>query len=528
MTDAVPARPGLLRSNVVVAVGTALSRVTGLVRIAALGYALGLTLLADAYNLANSSPNILYELLLGGVLSAALVPLFTQHVEEDDADATSAVVTVALVALVVVTVLAVVAAPLVIRVYLDPSAPSYDTTVDLARLLLPEILFYGWMALGSALLNARRRFFAPAWAPVLNNVLVIAVVLLVAHILRDGEPEFLGWSDRTAVITLLGVGSTLGIAVMSLALVPALRRAGVRLQPRFEPRHPAVARLVRLSGWTVGYVAANQVALVVVFRLAGGEGEGALSTYVYAFTFFQLPHGLLAVSIMTTFAPELARSFLRHDRRGFQAQASLGLRMTALFVLPAAAAYVVLGRPLVSMLLERGLLGGDDVGELGDTLSAFAVGLLGFSAYLFIVRCFFARRDARTPFLLNVVENIANVVLAIVLVGSFGVQGLAAAYAVAYLVAAVLAFAVLESRVPGFDVRGLAGSVGRLVLAAVTAALAGDVVADAVGDDTGWGAVARSVAGGLTIAAVYVGLLLFLRVPEVDALRARLSRARTS
>jgi putative peptidoglycan lipid II flippase len=521
------ARPGLLRANVTVALGTLLSRLTGLLRVAVLAYALGLTLLADSYNLANSSPNILYELLLGGVLSATLVPLFTEHLERRDEDATSAVVTTSMVALVVLTVLAVVAAPLLIRIYQSPSAPSFDTTVDLARLILPEILFYGWMALGSAILNARRRFFAPAWAPIVNNMIVIVAVLVVAHVLRDRSETFLGVSDRNAVLVLLGVFSTIGIAVMSLALVPAMLHAGVRLRFRFAPRHPAVGQLVRLSGWTVGYVVANQVALVVVYRLAGGLEAGSLSRYVYAFTFFQLPHGLLAVSIMTTFGPELARSFLHKDRRGFHDQVSLGLRMTVALVLPASVAYVVLGRPLVGILLARGLLRGSAATQLADTLSAFAWGLVGFSCYLFVLRSFYARRDTRTPFLINVVENAVNVVMAVALVGTFGVRGLAGAFSIAYVVAAVLAFAVLESRVPGFDIRGIVTSLARLVLAGITAGLAGAFVAGLVGSDDGGGALLRSLVGVTVIGAVYVGLLLYLGAPELDAVVRRLRRRAT-
>jgi putative peptidoglycan lipid II flippase len=518
--------PGLLRSNVVVALGTATSRVTGLIRVGVLAYALGLTLLADAYNLANTTPNIVYELILGGVLSAALVPLFTKHVEEHDEEATSAVVTVATVALLVLTGVAILAAPLIVRLYLGGDAANQQTTVDLARLILPEILFYGLMALFGAMLNARRRFFAPAWAPVLNNVVVIAVVLVVAHILRDGKDSIAGFSDRDAVILLLGVGSTLGIAVMALSLWPALRRAGVRL--RFRPRfgHPAVKRLVQLSGWTIGYVIANQIALFVVYRLASGLEEGSLSTYVYAFTFFQLPHGLLAVSIMTTFGPELARAHLRRDRRGFQAQASVGLRVTVALVLPAAAAYIVLGRPLVALALQRGGLTGAGAAEVADTLSAFAWGLAGFSAYLFILRCFFSRADARTPFIVNVAENVLNIVLALLLVTRWDVQGLAWAYALAYLLAAGLAFAVLESRVPGFDIRGIAVSLGRLVLAAVTAGLAAAWLAGLVGGDEGAGAVVRALVGGLVLGGVYLLVLLYLRAPELDAIRRRLRRRR--
>lgn len=519
-------RPGLVRANVSVALGTALSRVTGLLRIAVLAWAIGISVLSDAYNLANSTPNIIYELLLGGVLSAALVPLFTRSIEEDDDDATSALVTVALLALVALTVVAVVTAPLIVRVYKPSGSEGFADTVTLARLILPEIFFYGAMALGSAILNARRRFFAPAWAPILNNVVVIATALTAGLLTRSTATEVLGSDKDTVVVWVLGLGTTLGIVLMTVALVPSLRSSGVRV--RFLPqwRHPGVERLVRLSGWTVGYVAANQIALVVVFRFAEGTGVGRLTAFLYAVAFVQLPHGLLAVSIMTTFGPELARFAVREDDLGFARTASLGLRLTALFIVPASVLYVVLARPLVSLLLERGLLRGSSVTLLADTLSAMAFGLLGYSAYLFVLRSFYSRTDARTPFFLNVFENVAMVVVTALLVDPYGVRGIGFAWSAAYLAAAVVAVVVLVRRTPRFNVPLLTSSYVRFGLGAVVMAEVTHLVAGWVGSDRGWGALARSVTAGAAGLAAYAAALLVLRSPELAAVRDRLPGGR--
>jgi len=160
----------LVRSSAVVGVGTGLSRLSGLIRVGALTFALGATALSDAYNLANTTPNIIYELLLGGVLSAALVPIFVEHDQLGDEDATNAVLTVAVIAMAVLTVIAILAAPLIVDVYTlrlssAEAAAQAEVAVPLLRLLLPQILFYGLMTLGTALLNARRSFFDPASAP---------------------------------------------------------------------------------------------------------------------------------------------------------------------------------------------------------------------------------------------------------------------------------------------------------------------------------------------------------------------------
>jgi len=270
----------LLRSNLVVAIGTALSRITGLIRIVVLSYVIGQTALADAYNAANNSPNAIYELLIGGVLSASLVPLFTRYAEQKDDEATTAVVTVSVVAMSVLTTMAVLAAPWVFHLYsLSPSSKvdrdQFRTVgTELARIFLIQIFFYGLSALGTSLLNARRRFFAAAWAPVLSNVVIIASLLSIPAIVKHKDVQLGDVLDNTALRLTLGLGATLGIAVMALALWPALRQAGVPLKLNGSFRHPAVKQLLRLSGWTLGYAAANQVAIIVVQNLALSKGVG--------------------------------------------------------------------------------------------------------------------------------------------------------------------------------------------------------------------------------------------------------------
>ncbi len=288
------------------------------------------------------------------------------------------------------------------------------------------------MALGSALLNARRRFFAPAWAPVLSNLVVIVGLLLVPHVVHGQAPSLDLARDDLSLRLLLGAGETIGIAVMALALIPALARAGVRLHFRPAWRHPAVRKLLTLSGWTLGYVAANQVALIVVKNLAK-PGSGGQDAYSKAFTFFQLPHGLLAVSIMTTFVPDLARFVARRDKASFIARSSLGIRLVALFTFPASFGLLVLARPIIGAFLQHGQFSEHAAITTGRALGGFALGLVGFSVYLFVLRGFYAHQDTRTPFVINVVENMFNIVFAVLLVHRYGVLGLGLAFALAYL-----------------------------------------------------------------------------------------------
>src|SRR5581483_4876183 len=222
--------------------------------------------------------------------------------------------------------------------------------------------------------------------------------------------------------------------------------------------------------------------------------------------FFQLPYGLFAVSLMTTVTPELADAASAGDRARFREQLSHGLRLLVLVILPSAVGLAVVARPLITALLGSGFL------PAADVLANFAAGLLGFSVYLFVLRGFYALHDTRTPFLLNTFENGLNVVLALALVGRWGVQGLAFSYAAAYLVSAVAAFAALRRRVGRLEGRRLATSTARVALAAAVMGAAVYALTRAIGSPTGGGAVARLVAGVVGGVAVYGGGLVALRV----------------
>jgi putative peptidoglycan lipid II flippase len=524
---------GLLRSNLIVAIGTALSRLTGLIRVMVLAFIFGQTALADAYNAANNSPNAIYELLLGGVLSASLVPLFTKLHETDDEEGTTAVVTVCVIALTVLTAVAVIAAPVIIHLYsLNPGgdvdvAQFRAVGTALARIFLLQIFFYGLSALGTSLLNARRRFFAAAWAPVLSNIVII-ISLLVAPLLVDHDIVLTDVITNDVLRLTLGLGATLGIAVMAVALWPALKRADVPVSVNTNYRHPAVKKLISVSGWTLGYAAANQVSIIAVQNLAFSRGSGNQDAYNKAFTFFVLPHGLLAVSIATTFVPELTRFVTNRDKRAFIERASLGIRMVALLTIPAGLGLFVLRRPLIGATLQYFEFSASAALNTSRALGGFALGLVGFSVYLFVLRGFYAHQDARTPFMINLIENALNIILALVLVRRFGVLGLGLAFGLAYLISAMLALLVLSYKVPGFELPPIYTSLFRMLLAALTMAEAVWLVARVVGDNSGTGAVVRSVAGTIVGSAVYIGVLLALGAPELDLLRNRLRPRRSS
>lgn len=523
----------LLRNNAVVALGTGLSRFTGMLRVIVFGVVVGQTALADAYDGANNSPNAVYELLLGGVLSAALVPMFSRMLEEDDRESAEAVVGISIVALTAITAVAVFFARQIFTAFSLNPADGIDVdqfrTVGtaLTRIFLLQIFFYGISALFSALLNAQRRFFAAAWSPVLANIAIISSLLYVPYLLHHPTKDIpldevlLSPSFRW----LLGLGATGGIALQALVLLPAIHRAGLNFRFRFRPRHPAVKRLLSLSGWTFGYVMANQLAVIVVKNLAE-PGSGGQDAYAKATTFFYFPHGLLAMSIATTFIPEMARAVARHDREAFIDRTAFGLRLVGLLTFPAAFGFLVLARPIIGALLQHGQFSPLAADTTGRALAGISLGLIGYSIYLFALRGFYAHQDTRTPFIINCVQNAINIALAFVLVRRFDVLGLGVAFAVSYIVSAVATLYMLRIKVPGFPATQLLVALGRILVAASVMAVIVFLVVKPVGNNHGSGALLKIAVGSVTGTLTYIGALTLLKAPEIEQMKSIGSRLR--
>ena len=536
-----PRSQSLLRSNLVVASGTAVSRLTGFVRTFLIVYLL-FKGLGDAFINANNTPNMIYELILGGILTASLVPLFTDDLERGDGqEATSAIISVALVALIVVTIIGLLGGPLLIWLFSTGSAAArreayLQVGVPLSLLFAPQIFFYGLMAVWSAVLNARQRFLAAAWAPVLNNLIAIATLIYAGHLLAaqlDAGPgttaarknpglSLQAALDNRNILWVLGIGTTLGIAVMALSLYPALRRSGFRLRFKLRLRHPAVQRAVRLSAWTLGYVIANQIAVVVIQILAK-PSSGDASLYQVSYQWFQLPHALLAVSIMVTFEPLLGRADSRGDLKEFNDQLLLGFRLIGLLIIPAAAGYVALPKGLDSITFVPAPGSALAIAlSLTTIIAAFALGLPGFSTYLYALRGFYAKKNTKIPFFINCVENAINIALAIVFVRWWGVVGLALAFAAAYSVSAVIAVAVLNRHSRGFDWAGLVRTWFKLLIAA---AIMGGFVYGVVSFMAPSSAVmvAPAVLVGIVVGIVtYFASIYALQVPGISELLTRL------
>ncbi|MEV4426740.1 murein biosynthesis integral membrane protein MurJ [Streptomyces sp. R-07] len=514
--------PSALRSGALMAAGSLVSRATGFVRASVVAAALGAGLVADGYAVGNSVPTIVYMLLLGGALNAVFVPELVKAAKEHEDGGvayTDRLLTLCVLALAALTAVAVLAAPLIVDTYTDYTGAQRDMTIAFARACLPQILFLGLFTLLGQVLNARGRFGAMMWTPVLNNVVAVAVFGLFLAVSDGGELT----PGETA---LLGWGTTAGIAVQALALLPSLRSAGFRWRPRFDWRGSGLAAPLRSAGWLVLLVLTNQGAYWVTTWLATGTAVsgGGLAAYNNAYLLWTVPHGIITVSLVTALLPRMSGAAADGDLAGVRRDVSYALRTSAAAVVPAACALLALAVPLMTVVFRYGATTGDDIRAMSWTLMAFAPGLVALSGQYVCTRAFYALRDTRTPFLLNLVIAGLNAVLSLTaahyLPTRWAVTGMAAAYSLALWAGwAVTAYALRRrlrgTRGDGPVSGGAVPALARLLVAAVPAAGYGLFVADATGVA---GPVVAGLAGAATILTTFALLSRPLRLTELETL----------
>jgi putative peptidoglycan lipid II flippase len=383
-------------------------------------------------------------------------------------------------------------------------AQQLELATFLLRWFAPQIFFYGVSAIAQALLNVRGRFAPPAFAPVLNNLIVAGTLLYFARLVAAPTLEL-----DTSARLLLGAGTTAGVVVQAIVLVPFLR--GEHLRPVLDVRDPAVARVMRLAVFVIGYVAVNQIGLWVVLALANGV-HGGVTAWQIAFVFFQLLHGLFAVSLHTALFPDLSRAAGTGDWETFRQRLSTGVRGMAFLLLPAAVGYAVLAHPITRLIVAHGVAGTADAAAVADVLRFLAVGLVSFSCFALFVRAFYALPDTRTPTVLNAIGVVIQIALSFPFFFWLGVPGLALAHATSYTAGVVLQAIVLGRRVPGgLGLRSLISPIGRI--AAATAGMGACV----------WGLTALVHTSDVLIvgAGVGAGAILYLAFSQVAGVGER-------
>ncbi|HYN75713.1 MAG TPA: murein biosynthesis integral membrane protein MurJ [Candidatus Limnocylindria bacterium] len=526
---------GVLRSSGGMAVGTIVSRISGVMRDVLISAALGVGVLADTFTTANTLPNIIYILAVGGALNAVFVPQLVRHTRKDtdggDGYADRLITLVGLV-LLAVSAIAVLLAPWIVGLYgRSFSATDLEVSAAFARYCLPQILFYGVFTMLTQVLNSRGSFVAPAYAPVANNVVMSVAAVLF---LRASGPDPTTASITSSEIALLGIGATLGVAVQAAVLVPVAWRVGYHWRPRFDFRGHGLGHAWRLARWTIAFVAVNQVTFLVIVNLANAanvlaQDDGGLSvgltSYTRAHLLFILPHSVVTVSLAAALLPRMSASAAAGDVRAVSGDVASGLRTAAAFIVPTTAAFLVLGPRIAQVLTAYGNTSRAEAEQIGVVVQMFALGLVPFTIFYLCLRGYFAFEDTRTPFWLNVGLNVLNAGFALALFfavpTAFKVPALALGYSLAYLVTAAVTWRRLGRRLGGLETHATVRTLVRLTLASVLACLPAYACAVALTDLLGNSNLATfvQVVAGLAVGGlVFVWLALRMRVTEVSEL----------
>ncbi|MEU7281350.1 murein biosynthesis integral membrane protein MurJ [Streptomyces sp. NPDC045431] len=538
---------GLLKSSAVMAAGTLVSRLTGFVRSLVITGALGAALLGDAYTVAATLPTMIYILTVGGGLNSVFVPQLVRSMKDDEDGGeayANRLLTLVMVALGVIVALAVFGAPLLVRAMSDTiagDAAANSVAVTFARFCLPTIFFMGVHVVMGQILNARGKFGAMMWTPVLNNIVVIFTFGMFIWVY--GTSAETGMRVETIPdegVRLLGIGTLLGLVVQALAMIPYLREAGFRFRPRFDWKGQGLGKTIKLAKWTVLFVLANQAGVVIVTQLAtaagkasGKDGAGILA-YSNAQLIWGMPQAIITVSVMAALLPRISRAAHDNDPGAVRDDISQGLRNSAVAIVPIAFTFLALGLPMCTLLFASA---SDEAARgMGYMLMAFGLGLIPYSVQYVVLRGFYAYEDTRTPFYNTVIVAAVNAaasgVCYVVLPSRWAVVGMAASYGLAYAVGVGVAWRRLRKRLGGdLDGSHVVRTYARLCMASIPAAMAGGAVGLLLLRTLGAGALgslAALVAGGVVLLGVFFVAARKMRIQELNAMvgmvRGRLGR----
>lgn len=507
---------------------TLVSRLTGFVRTWAMAFALGLTAIADSYDIANNLPNMVFELLAGGVLSSVFIPLFMERMQKDgEEDAwrfASYVLNIIVLVLGAVALIATIwPGPLVRLQTLTISAEQAELATWFFRFFAVQIVFYGAQLVFAGVLNSYRKFLAPAIAPIFNNI-VVTVTLLGFYVpFRESDPQL--------ALTGLAVGTTLGVVAMAVVQIPSILKLGGRYTPRIDWRHPALRTVGVKMVPTLIYVITNMAAVTFRNNIALATGPGGQAALRYAWQFYQLPYGIFAVALATAIFPELTERANASDTPGFKAMFSRGLRSTMVLIMPLAALMATLATPIITMY-QAGRFTASDVPVVADVLLWWALALVFFAGYMYVLKSFYSLQDTKTPMLTNIGATAVHVVLYVTLatgVGGWpglGIIGIPIADGIFYLMHSAILLVILRRKLGAFDGRTLlitfllvgAASAAGAAVAWVTARLAEPVLAL-----PGGFLIQLTIAGVLGLMTAY-GAMIGLRVPGLADVTAPIMR----
>ena len=534
-----PQQGELVSQGARMAVGTVISRVTGLFRDIAMTAALGLGIVADIFTVGNTIPNTVYVLTVGGAMNAVFVPQLVRRSREDSdggAGFTDRLLTLTSVLLLLLTAVAMVLAPLLTRIYASPeySAEQMSLAVAFARFCLPQVFFYGLFTLISQVLNSRGRFSPPMYAPIANNV--VAIFVFMSFLVVAGPAAAESGTLNPAQTAWLGIGSTLAVAAQALLLIPYMRATGYRWRPRFDWRGWGLGKTGGLALWTLGLLAANQVSFIVHSRLATtanvlaqeeGLAAAGIATYQKAYLIFFLPHSIVTVSLVTALLPAVSRLAADRDFGVFSRVLTDTMRTVTALTVPIAAVMMPLAPLLAALLFGFGAANRESAYLIGYTVIAMLIGLVPFSIYFILLRGWYALEDTKTPFYLSLVLNTVNVVLSIALFQiaptELKVPAIGLAFGLTYWIMMPIAWPILARTAGDLHTRSTWLAVLRMLLAGMGAGLVTFMAFVGIGVvlegswDSRLGLLVVLVSAGLVGLLAYLAMARVLRIREVGS-----------
>jgi putative peptidoglycan lipid II flippase len=464
-----------MQSSKAMALGTIASRGTGFLRTLVMVVALGGGTLANAYNVSNTLPNTVYYLMLGGIFTSVVVPLLVKAAKSqmDKGEAYSErIFTLGAIALLIITVITMALAAPIVDVYMPGVGGSeHRVAVLFAYFFIPQIFFYGMDSLLGAILNTKGKFGPNMWTPVINNVVVIAVFGLFVAMGAGRDTSDIS----TAGVEVLGIGSTLGIVIQSLALFPIVRRAGFSFRLRFDFRRAELSEIGGMAGWMLGYVVAqflaNLILTIVANRASSHPGAASYgySAYTYAYLLFQLPYAIVGLSVISALLPRMSGH--ANDRRYslVREDFSTGVRLASVIVVPAAVFLGVLGAPICELLFGYGRETISEARYTGEVFGLLSLGLIPFMITQLQLRVFYSFQNNRGPALIGVVMlvvgAVGDLIALAVLPPKDVVLGLGAAYGLMTVVGAAIAWPMLLKHVGSLDGWRITRSLVRMFLA---------------------------------------------------------------
>jgi len=436
----------LVRASSVMAVGTIFSRVTGLIRGLLVVALLGSAILGDTFNVANTMPNILFNLLVGGALTSVFMPQIVRSLRDSDGGDgfISRLFTISIIFLLIISILGIIFSPNLVNLYAPEYAGrrEFEVTVQLMRYCLPQIFFLGLYALLGQIANSKSIFGPMMWAPVLNNL--VSIFLFMWLIINRGNLSLNSISDSDLMI--IGLGTTFAYSLQAFILVPVVLRSGVGLKFVLDWKDKQLFKSLRLAVWGFIYAAISQLSYLVTVNLATSSAVKALDNgvtagvgftpYANAYLILLVPHSIISVSVVTAMLPRLSNFVIDKKFDSFSELITKSIKLVGVFTVPTSVFFLLFGTEITQAIFFG--IGTADAEYLGFVLSAFAFGLIPVSINLVLLRGFNAFEDMKSQVLVNLIMNFISVLFSYIAVATLKPQwvtvGLAGIFTIHYFI----------------------------------------------------------------------------------------------